>query len=97
MTTPREEFELTTKRWGGLWMWTPTRMERAKGHVWPAYVTEPYHYAELERQVKEAMQAATAAAEEACVTRAAAALESTGLNPPQRHYVLAAIRDKETE
>jgi len=41
--------------------------------------------------------AATEAERESCVTRAAAALESTGLNPPQRHYVLAAIRDKETE
>jgi len=41
-------------------------------------------------------QAATAAAEEACVARAAAELERTNLNPPQRHNVLRAIgKEKE--
>jgi len=41
----------------------------------------------------ECWQAATAAAEEACVARAAAELERTNLNPPQRTRVLAAIRN----
>ena len=41
--------------------------------------------------------AATKTERESCVTRAAAALESTSLNPPQRHFVLSAIRDKETK
>ena len=42
------------------------------------------------------VQAATAAAGEACVARAAAELERTNLNPPQRTRVLAAIRNTET-
>ena len=43
--------------------------------------------------IESILSRATKAERESCVTRAAAALESTGLNPPQRHYVLAAIRD----
>ena len=38
-----------------------------------------------------------AAERAACVARAAAELERTNLNPPQRTRVLAAIREKETK